>query len=672
MEILSPAGNINSLTAALRSGADAVYFGVGDFNARKNAENFQTDDLKNIIKLCKIEGVKCYLTLNTLIKNEEIINAFNIAKLAYKYGIDGVIVQDLGLISLLNKYLPNLNLHASTQMAVHSSSALPFLKKLGIKRVVIARECSKKTIKEITAAAKNIGIETEVFVHGALCMSLSGQCYFSASLGGRSANRGLCAGPCRLPHKAENGTGFDLSLKDLSLLKYIKELADMGVSSAKIEGRMKAPEYVACATYCFKKALKNENFSKEALLLKDSFSRSGFTDGYYNYTLGINMFGVRSEEDKILTDKAKNKIHELYRKNISRIPVKFNLTVKADEKITLSATAFKKTATVVKDKPQKAQTAPFTAKKAEETLCKIGFSPYYFNGGEFNIEDGLFVENFNVIKKEVLQKLDELRAPTENKIPKKAEEFIKNYNVNYPKIKKYPKIIIELNEDVESIDFNGIDYIVLPLSSKLNIPKSVKKVAKLSRYIKSEEALYDELKKAKENGFSVVLCSNIGHIAPAAAEGFSLAGGFSLNVFNSEAFNLLNEMYNFEWITFSAELSKKELFEAKKTALFAYGKLPLMLTANCPIKNGGGCKNCNHFIIDRKNKKLPVYCFNGYSEIFNSIATNIGENYPFADYMYLKFIDEQKEEVKEIIEQYKSNKFNTKNYTKALFKNGVI
>ena len=310
-EVLSPVGSWEMLTAAVRSGANAVFFGAKDFSARRNAQNFTLEEIKQVVEYCHIRSVKAYLTLNILIKDNELEQAFNLAKTAYNYGIDGIIIQDLGLARILKQYLPNLTLHASTQMSVHSPSALPVLKSLGFRRVVVAREMSLADLKEFCTAAKEYDIEVEAFVHGALCMCLSGQCLLSAVLGSRSGNRGLCAGPCRLPFKAKGGTGYDLSLKDLSLIEYLNELKNIGVCSFKIEGRMRRPEYVAAATTACRRALDNGVLEVEiSKMLSDVFSRSGFTDGYYANNLGKNMFGIRTKDDVNLSAAIIPQIHE--------------------------------------------------------------------------------------------------------------------------------------------------------------------------------------------------------------------------------------------------------------------------------------------------------------------------------------------------------------------------
>ncbi len=336
-EILSPAGNFQMLEAAVRCGADAVYLGAKDFSARRNAENFTAEELKTVAEYCHIRGVKAYLTLNILIKDSELGAACELARGAYLAGIDGVIIQDIGLASILRKAVPGLALHASTQMSVMSPKALPYLKKAGFKRVVAAREMSLPQLKIFCREAEKAELETEVFVHGALCMSVSGQCKLSAYLGSRSGNRGLCAGPCRLPFSVEGGTGHDLSLKDLSLLNHLSELCDIGVTSLKIEGRMKRPEYVAAATAAAYAARDNGCVPKDIEdLLKNVFSRSGFTDGYYTENLGRDMFGIRTKEDVTAADTAFSALHSLYRGERQSVKISVALTAKTDTPLRLT------------------------------------------------------------------------------------------------------------------------------------------------------------------------------------------------------------------------------------------------------------------------------------------------------------------------------------------------
>ena len=665
MEILSPAGNKEALIAALRTGADAVYFGAGKFNARRNADNFLGENLKEAIELCKIYNAKSYLTLNTIIKENELIDAFNTAKEAYLYGIDAVILQDLGLIKLLHENLPDLVLHASTQMTVHTPSALPFLKQMGIKRVVVSRECSKEAIKSICQKAKELNMEIEVFVHGALCMSVSGQCFLSAALGGRSANRGLCAGSCRLPFKAVGGTGYDLSLKDLSLLDYIDELQEIGVDSLKIEGRMKTAEYVAAATYAFKTKLLGNMPSNMPEILKNSFSRGGFTDGYYTQRLGKNMFGIRSEEDKELSSQCEGIIHNLYRKDPQIIPISFNLTVKNNTPVSLTATSGKYIVTLTGGIPQKAQNAPLTLQKAKEQLGKLGFSVYYLKDFTADIDDGLFVFELNELKRKATEELNNLRKTSNRKINNLAVTLDKP--VLLP---KRPEIIIEIeNASQLPSDFSKVSGVIASPDLDCDIPPQIIKIARLSRFVNCEESWKNEISKAALKGFKGLLITNLGQIELAKNTNFKLFGGLGLNLINSYS---LMALENFEALTLSPEIANYELINGKSNIImFAYGKLPLMVTRNCPLKNGLGCKNCNHTLTDRKNKTFFVKCRGDYSEILNGNTTNIG-SLPNCDALILSFLNETKEEVEGVINQFKTGNFEiTENHTKALFKNGV-
>lgn len=289
IELLSPVGDFECLKAAVQNGADAVYFGAGSFNARAFATNFDDESLEKAITYAKLRGVKTNLTLNTLIKNDEVENAINLAKKAYELGIDTIIVQDLGLARYLIKNFPDLAIHGSTQMSVHSLEGVLALQKMGFSRVVLSRELS---LEEIEYICKNSNIEIEVFVHGALCISYSGQCLFSSMVGGRSGNRGKCAQPCRLPYELlENDTtidkGYLLSPRDLCGLDYLPQLIKSGVSCLKIEGRMKTPEYVATVTRIYRKyldlALSGQNTEISEQDKKDLlqvFNRGGFSSGH--------------------------------------------------------------------------------------------------------------------------------------------------------------------------------------------------------------------------------------------------------------------------------------------------------------------------------------------------------------------------------------------------------
>ena len=307
VELLSPAGDMNCIKAAVQNGADCIYFGANLFSARASAKNFDMEELEEAIKYCKIRGVKTNLTLNILLKDDEIHEAFSIAKRAYECGIDAIIVQDLGLARLLIKNFPDLDIHASTQMSVHNLEGVLELQKLGFKRVVLSRELS---IEEIEYIAQKSDIEIEVFVHGALCISYSGQCLLSSIIGGRSGNRGKCAQGCRLPYElVENynkvlDSGYLLSPRDLCGLDYIPRLINAGVKSFKIEGRLKSPEYVASVTRIYRKyidkVINDEKYVVEEADKKELtqvFNRGGFSSGH---------FETHANQDLIFKEKPNN------------------------------------------------------------------------------------------------------------------------------------------------------------------------------------------------------------------------------------------------------------------------------------------------------------------------------------------------------------------------------
>ena len=332
-ELLAPAGSFEKLKAAIYCGADAVYFGLKKFNARKNAQNFELDEVEKVVQFCHSFGAKAYLTLNTILNDKELEKLENLIPILQKVGVDAVIVQDLGVLNLIKRVAPSFRIHASTQMGINSLSGVRFLKKLGVSRAILSREL---TLCEISEVCKE-GIEIEVFVHGALCFCFSGQCFMSAMLGGRSANRGNCAQPCRLPFSVSKPPRPDLSLKDLCCIDLIQKLKEVGVCSFKIEGRMKRPEYVAAATMEYRKALDEKPYDKDILL--KVFSREGFTNGYIENDMGRKMFGVRSRKDAP-KEGIYSKIRQLYRIPLQKFYVDVSLTVKKNQPVVLLGAQF--------------------------------------------------------------------------------------------------------------------------------------------------------------------------------------------------------------------------------------------------------------------------------------------------------------------------------------------
>lgn len=708
---------MNALKAAVRCNANAVYLGLNKFNARKNADNFSNEEFIKAVKYLKQNNVKCYVAVNTLIKNEELCSAAETAVFCYNNGADGLILQDVGLIEYLHKNYPEIRLHASTQLSVHNALALPTLYNLGIKRVVLARELTKEEIKEICAKAKEYNIETEVFVHGTLCMSVSGQCLISASLGGRSANRGLCAGTCRLPFKAKSGNGYDLSLKDLCLIKKLKELKDIGVTSLKIEGRMKNEEYVAASAYNYSLALKNTEKAENTVknektekfdlnlsekILKNTFSRSGFTQGFFENRINKDMFGIRSESDKDATKETLGKIHELYRRENQHLPLNISILIKKGE-FSVKAECMGIKTRVFGNAPKKAQNKPVTEEFLKEKFLKLGNTPFYLN--EFKVkteetESGFFVDDINTVKEQVIQNI---LKTAENNLPvplnfnktdfennfKALKNSLTNLNNKYNNGATQGGLILNFrkseNFNKEILKNKDVLFVAMPLNEieKTGILKTeeteyINKLAvALPRFEPSEQKILNILKIAKEKNIKNILATNIAFIDIAFSMGFCVLGDIGLNVFNSFTLNrFLNKL---KIVTLSAELNEKEIEDIKgndlvSASVFAYGKLPLMLNRCCPLKKGeikNICLNCEHKITDRLGISFPVYCQNGYTEIFNAKTTNIGtvKN----KFNMLLFTDETQMEVEKITNEFLNKSFNiTNKNTKWLYKNGVI
>ncbi|MBQ0083631.1 MAG: U32 family peptidase [Clostridiales bacterium] len=685
-EILAPVGNFEMLQAAVRLGADAVYLGAKDFNARRNAENFGEFDLQKAVEYCHAFNVKVYLTLNISIKENEVGIAADLAVFAQKCGVDALIVTDLGLCGILNTVCPDMPLHASTQMTVHSLSALPALQKLGIKRVVLSREMTAEKIAEFVKKADECGIETEIFVHGALCMSMSGQCLLSAALGGRSGNRGLCAGPCRLPFKRlpKTTSGYTprpsneyaLSLKDLSLADKINELAEMGVASLKIEGRMKRPEYVAAAVSTIKKCRDGEDFLKDYERLQAVFSRSGFTSGYFDGKLGEDMFGVRTKEDVTAAGATFSSLHELYRADKPRVKINAAVRIKSEEPIRLTLSADGFTGEAELPAPSAAQNREVTEDDVLRAISKLGGTPYILENAEIELDAGLFVpvSLLNNLRTQAVKSLTEQRTKTEDRevfsLPD-APESIKQDG---------EKIICRFEENAQiPRDLNGIYGVMVPLENEPPVlPENLLKIAELPRAIKSEKAISERLQIFKSRGFTHAAIGNIAEIELVKAAGLKIFSFFAMNTYNSYD-ALFLEQSGAEFITASPELTFKEAHEIKThlpLGIFAYGRLPLMLTANCPVNNGD-CASCDkkRRLTDRMGVEFPVRCRMGFAELLNSkpifLADKVGELKGFS-FLTLYFTDESPDTAKKVIDAYAfGNTYTPADYTRGLYFRGV-
>ena len=632
MEILSPAGSPEAVRAAVYAGADAVYLGYGPFNARRNARNFDAAELQEAITLCHLYGVKVYLTLNTLASDREVAQAAQVAVEASGLGVDAILVQDMGLLQVVRQVAPDVHLHASTQMTIHNLDGVKKCADLGLTRAVLSRELSRKEISYICAHSP---IEIETFVHGALCMCYSGQCFFSSVLGGRSGNRGLCAQPCRLSYgwkgKADR---YPLSLKDMSLAGHLQELQDMGVACAKIEGRMKRPEYVWVVTKIYADALREgrEPTAEEVAQLTAAFSRQGFTDGYFTGRKGAEMFGVREvqPEPKELFAAARAG----YDKPTQLVPVTLTAHIQAGAPASLTlADGDGHTVTVTGPVPEPARTRPLEAEDVAAQLSKTGGTPYRVETRGVEVGEGLSLPRsaLNALRREGVEQLSAQRTalPPRRHFPYEP----------LPRVKTptgAPALHVTLRSASQCspalLDTRPAR-IALPVDEAASHPDLVAQIIAqgiqpavvLPRICWDGEmdTLNAQLTACREQGISHALVGNLGLLDVAKHLGFTLHGDFGLEVFNSHSVDAYREL-GLESLTASFELKLAQIRDLSKTLpveLVAYGRLPLMVTENCAMKAGAGqcCCGSGNTLTDRRGAGFPVLkAWGCRNEIFNA------------------------------------------------------
>ena len=675
IEVLSPVGSPESLIAAVRSGADAIYLGAKSFSARRNAVNFGEDELLNTVSYCHKRNVKVYVTVNIMIKEKEVTEVIELLKHLNEAGVDAIIVQDLAVASLAREFFPDLPLHGSTQMSVQNPYALPFLKRLGIRRVVVAREMNRQQLQHFCLKAKEYDIEVEHFVHGALCMSVSGQCLLSAMIGSRSGNRGLCAQSCRLPFEVENGTGYDLSLKDSSLFKYVRELKEIGVSSLKIEGRMKRPEYIAIATKCCREAVDNNHVAEDLeRQLKDIFSRSGFTDGYYKNELTREMFGIRTREDVLASKEVVNEIHEIYRNERQWIPLSFSFKARENQAMSLTVTDNDKEVTVTGPTPLIAASKPTDEQTIKTSLSRLGGTCYYLDNISFDIDEHLFIRNstINSLRRAAIDKLDALKERNSYR-QKEVTYDLKDKKHSLKDIYLRLTCKEQLPENLDKI--RGV---IIPIDSEITEPAE-KLIVEIPRWINNTDYILERLKYFKDRKVKKTYCNNLAAVELANESGFEIMGGNFLNVANSLACKVL-EKEKLQDITISAELDLNEIRSIKtqlNKGIIAYGKLPLMLLVNCPLKNGRDCGSCDQkgYITDRLGYRFPIRCHLKVSELLNHTPIFLADrmtDLQNLDYLILYFTDETKAEVEAVIAAYEKQENILNQYTRGLYYRSVL
>lgn len=689
-ELLSPAGSPDALDAALENGADAVYLGATSFNARMNAKNFTREDLRAGIRRAHALGASIYMTLNTQVLDRELPSLLHAARNAYEDGVDALIVADPGAARVIHRDLPDFPLHASTQMSGHSTDMGRLLAKYGFTRMVLARETAKEDIRSF---CENSPIEAEVFLHGALCVSHSGQCLFSSVVGGRSGNRGECAQPCRLPY---NGS-YPLSLKDLCLARQIPDLIDMGVASLKIEGRMKSPEYVGAVTRVYRRLLDERRAAnaEELAYLAEVFSRGGFTDGYFEKRIGSEMLGVRSDSDKE-SSRALSPFTGLSRS----APVSMKFTARADAPVSLSVTKNGKTVTVTGDPPLKAENAPTDGTTVSRQLSKLGGTVYEAAELSVTLDDGLMIPigKLNALRRAAVSALESSDAlsllgkrsplPTEEPVSvlsRAAEELPSLCGA--PERLRTARFLAPTQITPTARDFFDVRY--LPLFSYRKNVGANGVILPPVVYDSKRGEVKAALLQAIRDGALNVLCTNLGQlplISEAEAETgvkLSVTGDFRLGVTNRHSLARMREC-GVDTVILSPELTLPQMRDvAGSSSVIVYGRLPLMLLEKCVnigkngrktgdpctacMKRHEGCDDCranlpSATLTDRRRVAFPVLReWEHRSVVYNSVPTYMADR--MAELLRMRclshhyiFSVESPDEIRRVIDAYETGK----------------
>lgn len=664
-ELLSPAGDIDALRAAISGGADAVYLGLTEFSARAGAGNFDADALRTARTKCDRAGVKIYVTLNTLLFDRELPRLQEAVRLLCEVGVDGVIVQDLAVAEAVHRLAPSLPLHGSTQMTVHSLSGAKALEKMGFVRVVLARELSLDQIRHIV---RNTTLETEVFVHGALCMCYSGHCYFSSVIGQKSGNRGRCAQPCRLPY----GGGYPLSLKDLCALEHLDALRQMGVTSFKIEGRLKSPEYVALVTRAYAERLAGRTVSPELRkALTDIFSRDGFTDGYLTEQVGKAMFGTK-QKTEFADYKSAVALAER-QKPFKRFSLSVTLKAPIDAPSEWIFDDGHHTVTLTGPAAGRAATRPLTRESLFEKLDKLTDTPYVLRAVTLEGEDAFLpVSALNDMRKKGIEALDGMRhtapiafteaapAPLPAGSGKGGTELLFRSAQGFDRQADYS-------------DFRRV-WLPIPL---LSLYEGDNRGAVIDHFC-SDDELTGIMQTLQVQHITDVLVGNIGHIAPLKAAGFAVWGDYALNITNSQALARYAAM-GLAGATLSFELSLPQIRDLQlslPTALICYGRLPLMTFRNCAMKNLGFCRHHDGYghLTDRKGETFLLECrADCGNTLYNAVPLFL-EQSRLRDGITarLEFTDETPEQVRDIIHCFATGAKPARRTTRGLYLRGIL
>ncbi|MCL2106993.1 MAG: U32 family peptidase [Oscillospiraceae bacterium] len=684
-EILAPAGNKEGLLAALRCGADAVYLGFEGFNARANASNFSREEMKEALAICHIRGGKAYVTLNTLAYDQELPEILDLADYAVSHGADAIIVQDIGLLRLLHERYPGLPLHASTQCSVQTAPGMALLRRLGAVRAVVPRECGARELERLLEEAP---VELEVFVHGALCVSVSGQCRMSLALGGfhsgRSGNRGSCAQPCRLLYTAGQKSGALLSLKDLSLLDEVARPPLSRVAAFKIEGRQKRPEYIAAAVAAFRDAMDGSPPRVTKDELRQAFSRSGFTQGYYHGKRDGALFGARQKND-IAPPELLRKLAGLYEKETPRIPLTFHFAGAIGQPVRLTARARGQSVTARGGVLQTAETRPITKEEVMRALQKLGGTPYFINEAVVELPDNAFLplgeisalrreavailnSQFSILNAQFLMRNSQFLMRNEEALVKPAEP-IKNHCELHLRAEHYAQLPEELP---------GVHSLFLPAETPPEMLEKWREKLEVAVTIPagvfdSGEAILAQLRRAREAGVGRAMAQTLDGVALALEAGMVPVAGEGMNLCNSEslrsaaALGVAAALCSVE--CGAARLRRME--PAIPIGTLVYGRLSLMLCRVCPV---GSCGAGDCHLVDRMGAKFPLRCRNGCTELFNSRPLYLLDRKDALAALPLSFhlialTTEGPEECAAILRAYQDGTRVVKEYTRALYTN---
>lgn len=641
-ELLCPAGDYEALLGAICGGADAVYFGTDRFNARIRANNFTLDSVSDAVRLCHAYGVKVYITLNIGIYERELDTVLEYVGSLYQSGVDALIVSDLGAMRVISEAFPDLELHASTQCTVHNLDGVNFLFSRGCKRVVVARELDKESIEHI---CKSTEAEIEMFVHGAHCMSVSGQCLMSYAMGGRSGNRGECAQPCRLPYKICGKNGYPLSLKDMSLSNHIEEIIDSGAASLKIEGRMKSREYVYGVSSVFRRLLdeKRSATKGERENLASIFSRQGFTDGYFRSQINSSMMGIRSEENKESTREIKE-----INTSLPKIRLDMKGVFIEGKKAELTVSARGRTVTVYGDTVERAINAPMSEEDIKKSLVKLGNTPYEAGSVEITKSDSVMirVSSLNQLRREGTDKLlSTSRETREAKYQKTLNRYKRGAKRTalFTKSEQIPddvsyfdRVYVYLDEYKAGCGANGICMPPVILDREWDVIEKM-------------------LSKARADGIEYALISNVGQIERVKKYGFIMTADYRFNVFNRPCVDyLLDE--GFDSVILSPELTLKQCSDMAGCSVIAYGNIPVMTTHKCIIKDTAGCDKCKVYMTDRMGASFLAHGIFGHRNIiYNSVPIYMADKIDtVSDFCHhFIFSGETKAQCADIINAYK-------------------